>query len=360
MSTSTEIYFGKGALNRLSFMRADPQFISRAITSPYAKLIFMDQLAPVVDTKSNKLFALGYNKLERCNRVLINQWTRANEQKNHTLLQSPVIHFLGLGTAKSRFQYNQYEGTPYFAVEIDHFQTLKDQIYSHPNLEPLPTRELVNLHLDYEESTIFAQAKMFLQWITTTPHCRGCGSRTVPIHAGSELKCTGNSPCAVRSAPVSNASFPRLDPVLITCVINESKDQVLFTRHSKFPKGMYTHIAGFIEPGETVESAVKREVWEESGLTVNNVQIVRTQPWPYPTNIMLGCVAIVDGGDIHLGHDLELEEAFWCNIKDLKQIIQHGKEDQDMVLRVPHLPYGIPNDKTLATKLYQYVVEQYA
>lgn len=133
------------------------------------------------------------------------------------------------------------------------------------------------------------------------------------------------------------------------------------TRMHKFIKGMYTHIAGFIEPGETVENAVKREVWEESGLNVSNVSIVQTQPWPYPMNLMIGCVAIVDehSNELDLNHDKELEHAFWCPLKDLEHLLKTGTEDAELNLTTPDKAYSIPNDKTLATKLFQYVVENY-
>jgi NAD+ diphosphatase len=123
---------------------------------------------------------------------------------------------------------------------------------------------------------------------------------------------------------------------------------------------MYTHIAGFIEPGETIENAVKREVWEESGLYVNHVDIVQSQPWPYPVNIMIGCVAIVDDVNLNLDHDLELEDAVWLDINTVKEIVYEGQEDEDLTVFKSGIPYGIPNDKTLATKLFQYVVDTYA
>jgi NAD+ diphosphatase len=325
-------------------------------------LIFFDNLRPLVDVSENKLFSLDYSNVGSQNREIIDSWIKGNADRDSSLLQSPYIHFLGLDTTRhSPFRYREYKGTPYFAIEVGNHPTFQLRINAE-NFKPLATREEINIHLDYEESSIFAQAKMYLEWITTTPYCRGCGSKTIPINAGSELLCLSESrqSCPVKSAPVSNASFPRLDPVLITCVMNASRDKVLFTRLPKFPKGMYTHIAGFIEPGETIEEAVSREVWEESGLTVSHVSIVRSQPWPYPVNIMIGCVAIVQDGQMDLGHDMELEEAFWCELSTLRRIVEEGKEDENLTVFVPDLPYGIPNDKTLATKLYQYVVDKYA
>lgn len=358
-----EVYFGANSLNRLSFLRTDPTFVAQSMSSPYAKYIFLDQLAPVVDTKNNKLLSLDYESIGSKNRVILDNWVNQNRERSKDLMSSPLIHFLGVDARKfTPFKYQDYSGIPYYAIEISKHESFREKVYSQPHIKPLETRELVNQHLDYYESNIFAQAKMYLDWISSTPHCKGCGASTIPINAGSELLCSSKDEvkCPVKTAPVSNASFPRLDPVLITCVMNSTYDKVLFTRLSKFPKGMYTHIAGFIEPGETIENAVRREVWEESGLKVSDIQIVRSQPWPYPVNIMLGCVAIVQDTNTHLGHDLELEEAFWVDIKDVKRIVEEGEEDENLTLIHKGFKYGIPNDKTLATKLFQYVVEKYA
>lgn len=362
LSTSKEIYFGTNSINRHSFLRADPIFIANSITSPHSKYIFFKNLEPIVDVNANKLFTLDYETIGSENRDLIDDWIKSNSEKSSNLINSPIIHFLGLNQQNfSPFKYNQYTGTPFYAIDITHHDSFNTKIFKTDNIKPLETRELVNKHLDYYEANVFAQAKMYLEWISSTRYCKGCGSKTIPVNAGSELKCTSSEDlnCPVKTAPVSNASFPRLDPVLISCVLNPSKDKVLLTRMSKFPKGMYTHIAGFIEPGETIENAVKREVWEESGLKVSQVQIVQSQPWPYPVNIMIGCVAIIDDVNLNLEHDMELEDALWLDIKKVREIVYEGKEDEDLTLFKEGCKYGIPNDKTLATKLFQYVVDNY-
>ncbi|ONH67425.1 NADH pyrophosphatase [Cyberlindnera fabianii] len=362
----TDIYFGTTSLNRHSFLRADPQFIAQAITSPYAKIIFFDNSAPIVDTESSTFVSLDYSTIGSENRSIIDTWVKHNEQKSNSLSSSPVIHFLGLESTRfSPFKYKEYTGTPYFALEVSRHPTLSTRAYSAtPTSKSLPTREEVNKYLSYRDANIFAHGKMYLEWLSTTRHCRGCGSITIPINAGSELRCTSSPEknCPIKTAKVSNASFPRLDPVLITCVLNPSRTHVLLTRNPHFPKGMYTHIAGFIEPGETIEEAVKREVWEESGLLVDDIKIVRSQPWPYPTNIMIGCVAVVSGdgnGTLNLEHDLELEDAFWCELDTMKRLVKEGELDENLTLLVPGVEYGIPNDTTLANKLFEYVAENY-
>lgn len=357
---SSEIYFGVNTLNRHSFLRSDPTFIAKSVTSPYSKFIFYDNLAPIANIEQKTLFTLNYNSIGLENRYLIDDWVKNNESRTLDISKSPLIHFLGLDTSTfSPFKYNQYTGIPYYAIEISKHRSLAAKISQYDSLKTLDTREEVNKVLTYKDSTIFSHGKIYLDWLTTTKFCKGCGSPTIPINAGSELKCSNNGPCPIKDAPVSNASFPRLDPVLITCVLNPTKDKVLFTRLPKFPPKMYTHIAGFVEPGETLEEAVKREVWEESGLIINEINIVRSQPWPYPANIMVGCVAVAKNEETNINHDLELSEAEWVPLTKVKEIVNRGKENGDLTLVIEGEDKGIPNDKTLATKLFQYVSEHY-
>lgn len=220
-----EIYFGANHLNRLSFLRNDPRFIKDAITSSATNIIFFSELSPLVDTRTNKFMSLNYKSLDPTNRLLIDRWAKGNEEKSlHLLSQSPLVHFLGLDTTCSTsFKYNSYSGMPYFAVSLDSHSSMYKYVMSqNPSVEVLRTREQVNRHLDYRQASVYAQAKMYLEWLSTTRHCRGCGSRTIPINAGSELLCSNaeTNKCSVKSAHVSNASFPRLDPVLICCVLN--------------------------------------------------------------------------------------------------------------------------------------------
>lgn len=355
---STSIYFGQHSLNRVSFLRKDPTFIANALTSPYSKIIlFNNNLEPIVNTKTHALFTTNYSQLGS-NTEILDDWIHSNREKSLEIKSSPLTHFLGLSTLHySPFKYKEYSGTPYFAIDISSHPQLQTKLLKDPDLQALTTREEINKHLSNHDASIFSQAKMYLEWLKTTAHCKGCGAPTIPINAGSELLCSSSDEvaCPVKTAPVSNASFPRLDPVLITCVMR-GDDEILLTRHSKFPKGMYTCIAGFIEPGETIENAVKREVWEESGLLVDQVEIVKSQPWPFPTNIMIGCIAKVDKSSEIKFHDDELQDCLWVPKNKVHELIQRGKENDDLTIMIPDFPYGIPNDKTLAYQLYKHAV----
>lgn len=106
-------------------------------------------------------------------------------------------------------------------------------------------------------------------------------------------------------------------------VINAAGTAVLVGRQKRFPPGTYSCLAGFCEPGESIEEAVRREVYEEAGVHVGRVVIHSTQPWPYPANLMIGAVGqSVEGGEtIDLGHDRELEDAKWVPLEEVREMV---------------------------------------
>ena len=114
-------------------------------------------------------------------------------------------------------------------------------------------------------------------------------------------------------------------------VASSDGSRVLLGRQRKWPKNLYSSLAGFLEPGESVEEGVRREVWEESGVQVGRVVIHSTQPWPYPANLMIGAIAqAVPGGEtIDLGNDPELEDARWCELKELRGVLDQSSNSID-------------------------------
>jgi NAD+ diphosphatase len=149
-------------------------------------------------------------------------------------------------------------------------------------------------------------ARAMVNWRRTHRHCGRCGARTVPAKAGHVLVCT-NPVCR-------HEQFPRLDPAIIVLVIDG--DRVLLGRQASWPAGRYSTIAGFVEPGESLEDAVAREVHEETGIRVDGIEYHSSQPWPFPSSLMLGFTARAVSQDIHL-RDLELEDARWFTREDI-------------------------------------------
>ena len=187
---------------------------------------------------------------------------------------------------------------------------------------------------------------MVTDWNARNPFCAQCGYPTLSVNAGFKRTCppldkalaskaiattsltppsTERPSCATRTG-ISNLSFPRTDATIIVAVASSDGSQVLLGRQQKWPTNLYSTLAGFLEPGESVEESVRREVWEESGVRVGRVVIHSTQPWPYPANLMIGAIAqAIPGGEkIDLGNDPELEDARWCNLAEIRRTL--GKD----------------------------------
>lgn len=188
-------------------------------------------------------------------------------------------------------------------------------------------------------AAIYAEARHLLDWNARNPFCAACGHKTLSVNAGFKRTCppkdiahTINAatpgerpPCATRTG-VSNLCFPRTDPTVIMAVVSADGQRILLGRQKRWPKDWYSTLAGFLEPAESVEEAVRREVWEESGVHLGRVVIHSTQPWPYPANLMIGAIgqAIPDGETVHLGHDAELEDAKWFSAEEVREALRVG------------------------------------
>jgi NAD+ diphosphatase len=109
-------------------------------------------------------------------------------------------------------------------------------------------------------------------------------------------------------------------------VVSADGKRILLGRQKRWPQYWYSTLAGFLEPAESVEEAVRREVWEESGVYLGRVVIHSTQPWPYPANLMIGAIgqAVPDGETVHLGHDAELDDAKWFEADEVREALRVG------------------------------------
>jgi NAD+ diphosphatase len=143
-----------------------------------------------------------------------------------------------------------------------------------------------------------AQAKSLLRWHGVHRCCSNCGAPTRIAHAGWRRDCAA---CGVEH-------FPRTDPVVIMLAVDG--ERCLLGRQSRFAKGMWSCLAGFIEPGETIEDAVRRETLEEAGIVCGRVSYFASQPWPFPMSLMIGCHAQALTTELKVDH-YELEDARW-------------------------------------------------
>ena len=181
-------------------------------------------------------------------------------------------------------------------------------------------------------AAMYGQARALVDWNARTPFCAQCGQPTVSVHAGTKRVCPPTDkagerrPCATRGT-VSNHSFPRTDPTVIMAIVSADGSKVLLGRNRRFPKDWYSTLAGFQEPGESIEEAVRREVWEEAGVRVGRVVLHSSQPWPFPASLMIGAIGQAlpgDGETIYLGHDAELEDAKWYPLDEVKEALLKG------------------------------------
>lgn len=154
--------------------------------------------------------------------------------------------------------------------------------------------------LPADEAGLLAYVRALAVWRARHRFCGVCGSPTVPERAGHVLRCS-NTQCG-------QEVFPRIDPAIIVLVTDG--DRVLLGRAASWPAGRYSTIAGFVEPGESLEDATAREVLEETGVRLLRVDYQSSQPWPFPTSLMLGFRAVAEPGSVITVGE-ELEDAQW-------------------------------------------------
>jgi NAD+ diphosphatase len=204
------------------------------------------------------------------------------------LLAAPSDDALFLGIA---------DGTPLFAEDVSAAEPDEGR--------PAGLREAAT-ELPTDEAALAAYAGSLLAWHRRHRFCANCGKPTEPRDAGHERHC-----------PACDAHhFPRTDPVVIVRV-TDAEDRLLLGRQVRWPQGRFSLLAGFVEPGETLEEAVRREVAEESGVELGDVSYIASQPWPFPSSLMLGFGALAVGGNPAPGDD-ELAEVRWFEREEVE------------------------------------------
>ena len=162
------------------------------------------------------------------------------------------------------------------------------------------------------EAATYAAARAVLDWHARHGFCASCGAITAPFRAGWARRCSG---CGAEH-------FPRTDPVVI--MIAEHEGRALLGRQAAWPPGRYSALAGFLEPGESIEEAVAREIHEEAGVRVRDFRYVASQPWPFPSSLMIACVATAENDAITLD-TTELEDAIWVPRDVVRAVLAGGE-----------------------------------
>ena len=192
---------------------------------------------------------------------------------------------------------------PFFSVELDpndtdeSFRSLRD----------------VGLLLGARDAGLVVNAVALANWHATHTHCPRCGAVTRVASAGHIRVCVADG----------SEHYPRTDPAVIMAVV-DADDRLLLGRQSAWPEGRFSTLAGFVEPGESLEQAVRREVEEEVGVVIGEVDYLGSQPWPFPSSLMLGFVAHAKSVEID-GGDGEIAEARWFTRSGLRADVDRGR-----------------------------------
>lgn len=312
-----ENYFNREVLDRLSEKRSDSAWLEARQTSPDSVFLLFFNLNPLVTSTAEENQKADLAEMRLC---------RLGPESVEGLLHKPgsTIIFLGVerpkGPPGSVAAREGREPPAWFAVDTDadplENLTLPDRnsFFLKP---PFPGL----LRLSEDEAGIIAQARSVLAWHSRYSYCPTCGSSTKVEEGGYKRTCL-KSDCKSRQG-IHNTCYPRVDPVVIMLVIHPDGNQVLLGRKKTFPPGMFSCLAGFVEPGEAIEDAVRREVEEESGVKTGPVQYISCQPWPMPSSLMIGCFSVAVSTDIKVDEN-EIEEARWFTRQQVIDAIVTG------------------------------------
>jgi len=267
--------FANSPLDRAAHHRRDRLWLAHALASDATKLIPFHQHRPFV-TEEAGVVALG--------------WLGGHAREAIASPDAPLV-FLGVDVDEA----------PYFAISIADPAPL-ETIGRFEELRPLAPR------LSWTDLPPIGCAKAIFEWHARNGYCANCGGRTEIVEAGWKRQCPG----------CSAEHFPRVDPVAI--MLPTFGDKCLLGRQRMWPRGMHSALAGFIEPGETIEEGAARETLEEAGLRARDVRLHSSQPWPFPHSLMIGAIIEVED-DRETIDTNELETGRWFTRAEAQQLI---------------------------------------
>jgi len=267
--------FSNSPLDRLGDRRADAELIAAMSVLPDAGYVLIERDRPVLAGVGDGRTAVHGRGIAAALSARLDQAV-----------------FLGLD-----------DGQPLFAAPLPPAEALPD------GFEACDLRGLaVDGVLDGRALSVLAAAKSLVDWHARHGFCANCGAATRLGMGGWKRDCPA---CAAQH-------FPRTDPVVIMLAVDG--DRCLLGRQARFAPGMYSCLAGFVEPGETIEDAVRREIREEAGVPVGRVRYLASQPWPFPSSLMIGCLAEALGETITMDAE-ELEDCRWVSRDEARQML---------------------------------------
>ncbi|KAA1110294.1 NADH pyrophosphatase [Puccinia graminis f. sp. tritici] len=367
-------YYSGGSTNRLSWMRQSGSFLGSALSSPQARYILFHNLKPLVIDQpsetidgfpvSNKLSSLPWQEvalmLSPTGSAIVDpgevvdpsgtMWPKqlashSANARQPVLDQCPIIIFLGTDNSTEHPEVDKSlqpgHGSPVWAIDVT-------PIYERTSRTLLQHGRFLDMKkatLALKEANLAAQARALIDWNLRNKFCAACGRPTYSAWAGWKLACTSTlqvhggtddgdlattSPgCVTNSFSIQNFCFPRTDPVCIMGITNSTGDSILLGRKSVWPPGFYSCLAGFIEPGESIEDCCRREVLEEAGVEVNSVTYHSSQPWPFPGSLMIGVMGrAAENPHIRLDLDKELEDAKFFPRSLILEVLDSSKKTE--------------------------------
>ncbi|WP_457089354.1 NAD(+) diphosphatase [Microvirga sp. P5_D2] len=278
---ATSLGYTNNALIRHT-VEHDPEALAKAAENPKSALILLAGDQPILQAGEPGTSLLPFSVLDRL--------PEHKEQVFLGLLGGrPIIATLAAPDTAALFQ---------------------DPAYTVADLRSIASQGLVRT----EELGILAMAKSMLDWHNRHRFCANCGAPSKAAQAGFRRDC----------AACGTQHFPRTDPVVIMLVTRG--DKCLLGRQPRFVEKVYSCLAGFLEPGETIEDAVRRETFEEAGIRVGEVRYLASQPWPFPSNIMIGCQGEAISDEINFDRE-ELQDARWFSKDDVRRMLDGTHED---------------------------------
>ena len=322
--------FTDNPLDRAAHLRADKAWLAASLKAPDTRIVPLWQLKPLilpprVDGPAGTPGPSGVPGT-MCDIGWYSPHALADVMRDDATLV-----FLG-----------QDNGRAHFAVDIGNIQE-PDTIELFSGIGAFQDLRQTVPQLTGRDASILAQAKSLIDWHARHRFCACCGGATTLVDAGYRRTCQN---CDANH-------FPRTDPVVISAVIDG--DRCLLGRGAHFPDGMFSTLAGFVEPGESIEEAVAREVFEEVGVHVDNVRIHSSQPWPYASSLMIGCLATATSTAITID-DTEIVEARWFTRDELAAALARQPEAREAPNN-PGADFWVPPAFAIAHQLIKAFVD---